>query len=146
MTRVIVAGSRSIAHRGLVKETIRESPYNPFHGTLICGGASDGVDPIAKEFAQTFTHIEYVEVPAEWDKYGKAAGPKRNRRMAREFDADALIAIWDGESSGTRSMIEEALDAGLSVHVRTVSEDTSLEYYGDKAETDDPLEGRWAPL
>ena len=36
--------------------------------------------------------------------HDKAAGPIRNRQMA-EY-ADYLIAFWDGESRGTRNMIE----------------------------------------
>jgi uncharacterized phage-like protein YoqJ len=41
--------------------------------------------------------------PANWRKYGKRAGHRRNQQMAD--NADALIALWDGESPGTRDMI-----------------------------------------
>jgi hypothetical protein len=44
--------------------------------------------------------------PAKWDKYGKAAGPLRNREMAAY--ADALILVWDGKSRGSANMLAEA--------------------------------------
>ena len=48
--------------------------------------------------------IEYY--PAEWKKYGKRAGPKRNEMMAQS--CDYAICFWDGKSKGTKSMIEFA--------------------------------------
>ena len=57
--------------------------------------------------------VEYY--PAEWEKHGKAAGYKRNARMAD--NADGLLAVWDGESRGTKHMIREAVDRGLEIRV-----------------------------
>jgi hypothetical protein len=53
--------------------------------------------------------------PANWNLYGKRAGPIRNAQMAQE--ADALIALWDGVSPGTRGMIAIARQRGLRVFV-----------------------------
>lgn len=53
--------------------------------------------------------------PAHWRRWGAAAGPIRNRLMAER--ADALIAVWDGESRGTASMVCLAERRGLRVHV-----------------------------
>ena len=53
---------------------------------------------------------------AEWIKYGRAAGPRRNKQMA-EY-ADALLAYWDGKSRGTKNMIELAKDKGLKIGVK----------------------------
>lgn len=55
-------------------------------------------------------------MPADWDLYGKSAGFKRNVQMA-EY-ADALVAFWDGASSGTKHMIETAQKMGLDVRVK----------------------------
>ena len=52
---------------------------------------------------------------AEWKKWGRRAGYRRNVQMAQH--ADALIAIWDGKSPGTRHMIETANAHGLAVFV-----------------------------
>ena len=50
--------------------------------------------------------IKLSTSPADWDLDGKSAGFKRNVKMA-EY-ADALVAFWDGESKGTKHMIETA--------------------------------------
>ena len=47
--------------------------------------------------------------------HGRAAGPIRNKEMAN--NADALIAFWDGQSRGTRSMINLARKMGLQVAI-----------------------------
>ena len=44
-------------------------------------------------------------MPAQWDLYGRAAGPIRNAQMADY--ADAAIIIWDGKSPGSLNMIKE---------------------------------------
>ena len=57
--------------------------------------------------------------PADWKKWGKAAGPIRNREMllyAKER-APVIVAFWNGISSGTRDMIEQAENAGVEVHI-----------------------------
>jgi len=59
--------------------------------------------------------LNLIKFPAEWNKFGKAAGPKRNKEMA--IAADALIAFWDGKSRGTKNMIELAKQKGLKVKV-----------------------------
>lgn len=53
--------------------------------------------------------------PADWALYGKAAGAIRNRKMAE--NSDALVAVYDGKSPGTKNMIDEAKKVGLKVYV-----------------------------
>lgn len=55
---------------------------------------------------------------AHWHLYGKRAGPIRNEQMAQ--NAQALVAVWDGKSAGTKHMIECAKANGLRVYVKTV--------------------------
>ena len=62
---------------------------------------------------------------ANWDTFGKAAGYIRNEEMAQI--GDALIAVWDGKSKGTRNMISIAKRHGIKVHVFTVKEENSIE-------------------
>ena len=56
-----------------------------------------------------------MEFPADWDKHGKSAGYKRNLEMAE--NADALIAFWDGESRGTKHMIDIAKEKNLLTRI-----------------------------
>lgn len=53
--------------------------------------------------------------PAQWSKHGRRAGPIRNSQMAAE--AEALIALWDGESRGTAHMIETMKKQNKATHV-----------------------------
>jgi hypothetical protein len=62
----------------------------------------------------------------DWESFGKAAGPIRNEEMAD--NAEALLAIWDGSSRGTISMIELARKKGLRVFVYNVYEDSVQEF------------------
>lgn len=97
-----------------VLEAIQESGFEITE--LVCGMAQ-GIDLIARGWALE-SGIPVKEFPAEWDLYGRAAGPRRNQQMA-EY-AEALIAIWDGKSSGTKNMITKAEKLGLGIHIHLV--------------------------
>lgn len=72
--------------------------------TIISGGAK-GADALAKRYAQ-YWDFEYIEYPADWNKYGKSAGFMRNQQIV---DAcDMVLAFWDGVSKGTKHTIELA--------------------------------------
>lgn len=49
---------------------------------------------------------------ADWKRYGKAAGPIRNRYMAQYADA---LAVFPG-GRGTSNMVSEAEKAGLTIY------------------------------
>lgn len=118
--RVIIAGCRDIfgeTARRFVSEAISESGWKSQINEVIHGAAS-GIDTAAGEYCKDRWKV--TAVPAEWDKYGKSAGPIRNRQMAAM--GDALIAVWDGKSRGTRNMISEATALGLKVFVLKVTQ------------------------
>lgn len=56
---------------------------------------------------------------AEWDKYGRAAGPIRNKQMLLYvLEAKPLvIAFWDGISRGTKNMVSQAEKADVEVRI-----------------------------
>lgn len=109
--RVIIAGSRTLDDPQMVCAAIAASGFDV---TEVVCGCAQGVD-IRGYFWSVQNDIPCTKFPADWRKHGKAAGPIRNRKMA-EY-ADALIAVWDGKSRGTRHMIEVALRLGLKVFV-----------------------------
>lgn len=115
--KIIIAGSRTIGNINSVIEAIKAIKASNFHLTeVICGNAR-GVDTIAKVWAAG-NGIPVYDFPADWKTYGKAAGPIRNQQMASY--ADALIAIWDGKSRGTKHMIETAQKKGLKVYIHLI--------------------------
>lgn len=56
---------------------------------------------------------------AEWNKYGKSAGPIRNKKMIDEGNPDIVIAYHDDieNSKGTKNMITQAKDKGIKVQI-----------------------------
>lgn len=116
--RTIIAGGRNITDIKLVKQAVEKSE---FLITEVVSGGAKGVDKLGEQYANA-ADIDLVIFPANWSKHGKAAGPIRNKRMAQYATSDrqrpgALIAIWDGKSRGTKSMIDIAADLGLKVFV-----------------------------
>lgn len=81
---------------------------------MIVSGHASGADALGERYAQE-RGLECEQYPADWEAYGRAAGPIRNAEMAEV--ADALIAFWDGASRGTKNMIDTAKSKGLKVAV-----------------------------
>jgi predicted Rossmann fold nucleotide-binding protein DprA/Smf involved in DNA uptake len=112
--KVIIAGSRDIPEkvsRELIELTIKDSELDV---TEVVSGGARGVDTHGENWAFD-NNIPVRKYLADWDKYGRGAGMIRNRMMAAY--ADALIAIWDGQSRGTENMIKTAKQLGLMVYV-----------------------------
>ena len=82
--------------------------------TEIVSGTARGADRLGEQYANA-NSLPLKKMPAEWDKYGKSAGYKRNEQMA-EY-SDCLIAFWDGQSRGTKHMIDIARRLDLEVIV-----------------------------
>ena len=111
MMRVIIAGSRHITDPDLLKASVEDSD---FEITEVVSGGAKGVDRLGEDYARQ-EGISITRFPARWERHGRSAGPIRNSEMA-EY-ADALIAIWDGESPGTRDMLRQAYRADLSMYL-----------------------------
>lgn len=116
--KVIIAGGRDFEDYQFLEDTLWDLYGDRDYGlrdvTEIVQGGARGADALGSQFAEVH-NLPEREFPADWDKHGKRAGYLRNEEMA-EY-ADVLIAFWDGESRGTRHMIQTALAAGLEVHV-----------------------------
>lgn len=70
---------------------------------LIISGGASGIDTMAKRFA-TENNYEFIEYIADWTKYGKSAGPKRNQLIVN--DATHMLAFpLDGP--GTKDVLKK---------------------------------------
>lgn len=126
--RVIVAGSRHIMDAALVASTIQLSGIAPEITTLLSGTAA-GVDTLAESLAlETKTTVKRF-VP-EWEKLGKRAGPERQRQMLQE--ADACIIIWDGQSPGTKNLINMATTQMKPMYIKNLALDKPGEWYNQE--------------
>lgn len=116
MTTVLICGSRSINNYGIVKEAIEQSPLNI--DKIIHGGAK-GVDVTADIWAKLHdVEVECFYVDDEDDRYsyeedGRGAPLERNKVMVEK--ADAVIAVWDGKSSGTKQTMKHAEKQGMNI-------------------------------
>lgn len=125
--KTIIAGTRYGITLDDVKQAIKLSGYS-IHG-VVSGGAK-GADYLGECWAE-IRRLPVRRFPALWadmsakpmraktrpdgTRYNELAGLNRNEEMAGY--ADALIAVWDGKSTGTQDMIRRATKHGLKVFV-----------------------------
>ncbi len=113
MNRLIVAGSRTLLDKEWIyRELDRVTANGDF--PVVVQGTATGPDKIGADWGRARGKVVY-DYPANWTKYGKSAGYKRNQAMA-EFGTH-LVAFYDGSSKGTRHMIDIARQQGLVVRV-----------------------------
>ncbi len=109
--KTIIAGSRTITDFSLVEKAVKDSGFEVTE--VVCGEAK-GADSLGKQWAKR-NQIPVKSFPAQWEKFGKSAGYKRNKEMA-EY-GEALILLWDGVSKGSANMKKEAESNRLKVFV-----------------------------
>lgn len=113
--QLIVAGGRDFSDTELFLQTMQqvEQELAEYSVSLVSGMAK-GADMMGYMFAKQ-EGITCHHFPADWNKYGKSAGFRRNQEMA-DF-SDGLVAFWDGRSSGTKHMIQTMRDMGKDVWI-----------------------------
>lgn len=112
--RVLICGSRTFKDSNRMYAELNTGKIG-YIDTVIHGAAS-GADTLAHEWAMTYArHVDIYR--ADWVREGKAAGVLRNKRMLEYGKPDLVIAFWDGQSPGTKNMIEQAEKAGVPVKI-----------------------------
>lgn len=107
--KVAVVGSRGLGVVDLGK-------YLPEGTTEIVSGGARGVDTSAREYA--ISHgLKLTEFLPEYDKFGRGAPLKRNITII-EY-ADLVLAFWDGQSHGTKFVIDNCKKRDIPVKVYT---------------------------
>ena len=113
--RTIIAGSREGAHMRHLEKAVAECGWEI---SLVLSGCARGADSLGEEWARR-NKIPVERYPADWDRHGKVAGIIRNGEMCE--NAEALIALWDGQSHGTQHCIKRARELGLRVHIQPLT-------------------------
>jgi hypothetical protein len=111
--KVIIAGSRGFNDYELLKKFCDYIIGEPNEDVEIVSGKAKGADTLGERYAIE-KGFDIKEFPADWSA-GKSAGYLRNGQMADY--ADMLIAFHDGESKGTKHMIDLANEKELNVVV-----------------------------
>jgi hypothetical protein len=128
--QVIIAGSRGIEDPQMVAAAIAASGYEI---TEVLSGTCRGVDQTAERWAES-VGVPVNRFPAQWQRFGRSAGPRRNMLMIEHIASSgqgALIAVWDGRSPGTRHIIDYARRRGVAVYVHLVASTQSLPHHAD---------------
>ena len=128
--RIIIAGSRKFNDfillirtlndyiTGLIDSGVIDLKNNKLFDYIeFISGTANGADKLGEQYAD-YCNCNVIKFPADWS-LGKSAGYIRNKAMA-EYAAQetgVLFAFWDGESRGTKHMIDLANKYGLEVHV-----------------------------
>ncbi len=102
MAKVAVGGSRSIDSYDLVKSVLDNLLLDE---DIILSGNAPGADRLGEKYAEDLG-LPVKFIPSEWEKHGLKATMMRNEVLLKA--ADLVICFWDGESEGTKHMLEIA--------------------------------------
>jgi hypothetical protein len=115
--RVIVAGGRAFNDYALMRRELDAFFSEMGARPIIVSGGAKGADMLGERYAKEHgLFVIQVPVPYHlWDSLGRGAGYTRNNIMADI--ATHLAAFWDGQSRGTKHMIDIARARGLKARV-----------------------------
>lgn len=100
--KYLIAGSRTFNNYDLLKTILNK--YKK--ADVIIQGGAKGADLLGKRYALD-NNIKCEEYKANWDKFGKSAGYRRNAEMVSLLNNDDIAFIfWDGASKGTKHTID----------------------------------------
>ena len=106
---IAITGGRDYQDEDHVWEVLDEA--REMYGDFVLHvGDATGADEFARNWA-TFRNNDLKIYYAEWDKYGRAAGPIRNREIVKH--ADMLYAFPGGR--GTKDCTNAAIEAGIGL-------------------------------
>src|SRR5579864_4718634 len=120
--RIVVTGSRHWTDLHAIAEAIFDvSEVRGVAQVTIIQGGARGADELALKVAVDLGHPHetFSLTTADWQEAGRAAGPKRNRRML-DAGADLVLAFPVGgpaASPGTWDCIRAAVERGVPVRI-----------------------------
>lgn len=131
--RILVTGSRGwddVEHvNGVLEATARSAQTAGFDGVTVVHGAASGLDRIAHRWAADRERegwpVSPEPHPADWSRWKRAAGYKRNLHMV-ELGADVCFAWILNGSKGATMCADLAEKAGIHVERFQVRTDAAL--------------------
>jgi YspA, cpYpsA-related SLOG family len=97
LMKVMVTGGRHYADEEQLNAILDEVHSNTVIDLVMHGNAS-GADTLAKHWCRAH-NVEHKPYPADWGKFGRAAGPMRNQFMVDD-QPDVVIAFPGGKGTG----------------------------------------------
>lgn len=106
--KVLVCGSRDYSDRAQVYHVLDALYAKVGDKLMIISGGARGADELAREWAVD-RKVDHLTLYAKWDRFGRAAGPLRNRRMAKRNPRLVYAFHTDiSKSKGTKDMVKVA--------------------------------------
>ena len=117
--KIVVAGSRDYTNYEEAVEFIKQSiqELTVLNDIIILSGGCKGADMLGERYAKEYGY-KTKKFPAQWGKFGKAAGIIRNKEMAD--NADAIICFWNGKSKGTKALIDYTRASNKTLFIKHV--------------------------
>lgn len=81
--------------------------------TQVVHGGAAGADSLAQRWAVD-RKLPVQAYAADWARYGRGAGPRRNATMLQQAKPDLVVAFPGG--AGTHDMVARARRAGVTVY------------------------------
>ncbi len=132
--RVVIFGGRTITDRAILDLAMERAAEKGIVPTVVISGQAPGADALGEAWARDH-QIPVEPHPADWDDieapgavirfrrgrpYNAKAGHDRNKTMGER--AEAGVCCWDGQSPGTRDMIQIMRNSCKPVHVELLGE------------------------
>ncbi len=113
--RILVCGGRDHSDYKLIRDSLYDILFDKEwddedevpNVIIIHGGAETGADKWADRWA-VHNGLTIEEYKADWEKYGRRAGPIRNQQMLDEGKPDLVVAFPTPTSVGTWGMVRRA--------------------------------------
>src|SRR5215469_7595253 len=117
--RLLVTGNRTWHDIPAIERALAVILDRHPEGVLLVHGAcSRGADAIAAAYAAQTPGYQVEAHPADWRRYGRAAGYRRNAEMIT-LGADGCAAFIRGVSQGSTGTVRLARAAGIPVWLHT---------------------------
>ena len=113
---ICICGSREFKDKDFVYSKINKFISTLNEEFVIIEGGATGADEIARQYCEE-NNIVHKTFPADWDTFGKAAGPIRNKYMAEICNYVLAFKLKNKKNKGTNNMISEAKKLGKKVVV-----------------------------
>jgi hypothetical protein len=123
--KVLACGDRYWTDKELIRSWL--SKLQDFRFDVLIEGEARGADSIARDEGYQMGY-EVNPFPADWTRYGRSAGPIRNRAML-DMHPDLVMAFHDdlSKSKGTADTVREAVKRKIPV---IVVGHTGVQYIG----------------
>ena len=105
--KILVCGGRDFNDYNAVKHVLDDLKPG-----CIVSGMARGADTLAARWARN-NNVRLLEYPADWKRYGRSAGFRRNRQMLDSEHPHLVVAFPGGR--GTRHMVSYARSRNVPV-------------------------------